>query len=188
MPEDTDWSEGWKLTEYFLVQLKEAVNSYGGKFIMVLIPEYMRTSKTWEQEWKQYTGIEEIPAGFSVDRPLINLCKLTSKNNIPLFEPELFIQTYIEDHNLTTPSLSYRCDGHNNPLGHFLYANLFAQYLLENDFIPMDAMKKSKILEDIKTNLKLDPSTILTAKGYHQIYRGGFFAGQTNILKILAAQ
>jgi len=60
--------------------------------------------------------------------------------------------------------------------------------LLENDFIPMDAMKKSKTLEGIKTNLKLDPQTILTAEGYHQIYRRGRFVGQTNILKILATQ
>jgi hypothetical protein len=189
LPEDDDWREGWKLTEYFLDQLKQTINSYGGKFLIVLPPDYLNLSNTWEKELKDYTGVKEIPSDFSLDRPLIHLRQVAERTGLPLFELEPFMKGYVNAHDLAKrPFLSYKCDGHYNPLGDFLYSNFVARYVLENNLVPMDEAKKSRTLEKIENNLKRDPQTILTANGYQRIYRDETFYGQTNILQILSAK
>jgi hypothetical protein len=181
MPETEDYSEAWTITEFYLTRLKEEVEKGGGKLMVVPVPDYITTAKTWKEELKQFTGLKELPKDFDLDRPIVKLRQITEARQIPVIELAPFFIRYRDEFDIKMPYFSYRCDGHLNPLGHFLAANLIAKHLLMNDTVPITGMTKNRLLSKVERNLKLSPASILSKEGFAQIYNGGRFKGKTNI-------
>lgn len=180
-PENTLWSEAWEITEHFLVLMKEEVELSGGEFVMVTIPDYMRVSDIWEDEFKRETGLSEVPEGFDPFNPLNRLRIIVDRNNIRFLELESRFNQYKDSFGLRPPYFSFRCDGHWNPLGHFLAANVLTEYLLNNHLIPLDDEKKEEINNRVKRNLGIEPSKVLGDENYSGIYSKGVFKGVVDI-------
>jgi hypothetical protein len=181
LPEDEKWQEAWKITEHYLVELKKAVEHNDGRLFVVVIPEYIQISHDWERELLGRYGLKELPPGFSKDRHLQKLAHIAKTHDIPLIPLDVTLRQYRDKDQLPAPYFYYRCDGHLNPLGHFLAANVVAKYLLDRAALSLANDSEKAIRSMIERNLNLGPQDILSEEGYSQIYRAGRFYGKTNI-------
>jgi hypothetical protein len=181
LPENEMWRDAWKITEFYLVELKHEIEKNGGKLVTVSIPEYIQISPNWERELEEHYHINELPEGFDRDRPLRKLQQTAAANDIPIIRLDEFLKEYRDKFGLPAPYFYYRCDGHLNPLGHFLAANLVVRYLLDHDDMLMNESAKKAIRSAVERNVKLSPHEILSQEGYDQIYKTGRFYGKTNI-------
>src|SRR5207249_4323749 len=77
MPASKDYMEAWAITEFYLVRLREEVKKAGGKLIVVPVPDYITTAKTWKEELKKFTELKELPKGFELDYPIDKLKRIT---------------------------------------------------------------------------------------------------------------
>ena len=186
LPKNELWTEGWKIIEYYLLQLRKEINHLGGELIVVRIPEYIRLSESWEKELRQSARFKEIPKDFDLNSPVRKIREMTERNKIRLIELDSFLESYRDAFDIKSPYFSYRCDGHLNPLGQFLATCLIAKYLIVNNpALPLDKISKMNVLSRIDRNMRLSPIDILSQDGYNQIYKTGRFSGKTNIPKIL---
>lgn len=186
MPEVAkDWKDAWEITEKKLIDLNNEVKANDGKLLIVSIPEYMRISKEWKQEFIKETGLKEMPNDFDPFFPLRKLENITKKHDILFLELEPYFIRYRDKFNIKSPYFSYWCNGHWNPVGHFLAANVVAKYLLEQDMLFLEKQQKTKALKKIGINLNLSPLEILGKEAYEQIYNHGIYLGSSNIDKIL---
>lgn len=186
MPEVAkDWKDAWEITEKKLIDLNNEVKANDGKLLIVSIPEYMRISKEWKHEFAKETGLKEIPNGFDPFFPLHKLENITKKHDILFLELEPYFIRYRDKFNIKPPYFSYWCNGHWNPVGHFLAANVVAKYLLEQDMLSLEKQQKTKALKRMEINLNLSPLEILGKEAYEQIYNHGIYLGSSNIDKIL---
>lgn len=176
MPETDELREAWQITEHYLMQLQQEVSQQGGRFFVVVVPEYIQIANDWQQDLKDHFKIE-VPKGFSRERPVRRLEQIAQRNGISLIELDQFFRGYRDRWQLPAPYFYYRCDGHWNPMGHFLAANFIAKYLVENQALSGD-------VDVFARNLQMSPSDILSAEGYRQIYTVGRFDGSTNIMKL----
>jgi hypothetical protein len=181
LPENDMWREAWKITEFYLVELKQEIEKNGGKLVTVVVPEYIRLSHNWERELKERFHYTALPEGFDRDRPLRTLQHIAAANDVPLIRLDEVFKAYRDKFDLPAPYFYYRCDGHLNPLGHFLAANLIVRYLLDHDDMLMNESTKKAIRSAVERNVKLNPNEILSQEGYDQIYKTGRFNGKTNI-------
>jgi hypothetical protein len=180
-PENNIWQDAWKITEFYLVELRKEIEKNGGKLFIVVIPEYIQISHQWEQELKERYHLKELPAGFSRERHLRKLDQIAKANDLPLIPLDQTFRQYRDKFQLPAPYFYYRCDGHLNPLGHFLAANVVAKHLLDHDDMLFNESTKAKVRSVVSRNLNLNPEEILSPEGYHQIYISGRFYGRTNI-------
>jgi hypothetical protein len=178
MPEDDRWREAWTITEHYLVELNREIEQHGGKLLLVPIPEYIQLAHDWEKELKAFYRMKTLPDGFSRERPLRRLEGIAQANSLSVIHVDQFFRAYRDRFEVPPPYFYYRCDGHWNPIGHFLAANVMAKYLVEHDVLSGD-------VSVFERNLNLSPRTILSAAGYDQIYGSGRFAGMTNIAKLV---
>jgi hypothetical protein len=178
LPEDDTWREAWKITEHYLVQLKQDIEGHGGKFFLVPIPEYIQLAPDWEQDFKAYYHLATMPEGFSRERPIKTIERIAEAHGLRVIQLSQFFHEYRDRFKLPAPYFYYRCDGHWNPIGHFLAANVIAKFLIERGFIHGDIVR-------IERNLRLSPIEILSPDGYQQIYGDRRFTGKTNITKLL---
>ncbi|HEY3275863.1 MAG TPA: SGNH/GDSL hydrolase family protein [Syntrophorhabdaceae bacterium] len=148
-------SGNWVITEYFLGKLNEEVKKNGG--VLVVVP---------------------------VAYPMGHLDEICRKNGISLLSIHEEFGRYAADFNLPEPYFGYRCDGHWNPLAHFLAANAVSKFLLEQNLV--EGKDRSRTLALADANLRTDPMHILGEDGYSQIYRGGFYKGKSRIPEIMA--
>src|SRR5262249_2951772 len=132
-----------------------------------------------------FAGFKETPNDFDLEHPVRRMREINQRNKLRSIDLESFLRTYRDEFDLKAPYFSYRCDGHLNPLGHFLATNLIAKYLIVNDLVPLDSVRKIRVLSRLERNMKLSPVDILSEEGYEQIYKTGRFKGKTNIIKIL---
>jgi hypothetical protein len=181
LPENEMWREAWKITEFYVVELKHEIEKNGGRLVIVLVPEYIRTARNWERELKDFYHINELPEGFDRDRPVRNLQQIAEMNHIPMIQLDTYFNQYRDEFGLPAPYFHYRCDGHLNPLGHFLAANLVGSYLLDHNEMFLNENTKNGIRSAVERNIKLSPTEILSREGYDQIYKTGRFYGKTNI-------
>jgi hypothetical protein len=172
MPESDAYKEAWTITEHYLVKLKEAVAKNGGQLFLVPVPEYIQLSPTWEQDIKAYARVSALPEGFSRERPIRKIEALAKAHEVQIIHLDHFFREYRDRWKLPAPYFYYRCDGHWNPLGHFLAANLVAKFLVEHGLVDGNV----GIFEH---NLQTSPTKILSPKGYQQIYVSGRFTGES---------
>jgi hypothetical protein len=151
-------NKGWLITEHFLKKLDEEAKKNSGLLVVVPIPS---------------------PAMSSSER-LLEVCE---RNKIRVLRIDKTFLEYKTTFSLQKPYFGYRCDTHWNPIAHFLAAHIVSKYLLKENLIEVN--DKDDRLVAIEKNLSLGPIEILGKEAYGQIYEGGFYTGESNIIKVL---
>jgi hypothetical protein len=185
VPSPKAWEDAWEITKEALSSFKKEIESNGGRLLVVSVSEYLRVSPNWRKEVKRELGRGEILERFDPFYPLRRLKDLLKEQGIDYFELEPYFRQYRDKFDLEPPYFSFWCDGHWNPLGHFLAAHLVAKYLLEQDVLPLTKEEKEKRIKKINQDLELSPIKILGEKAYRQIYKRGVYKGSSNISEIL---
>ncbi|MBF0318816.1 MAG: SGNH/GDSL hydrolase family protein [Nitrospirae bacterium] len=173
MPPKGGWAEAWSFTEHFLRELKSETEKDNATLILIPVVEHIRMVKNPAEELRSSLGVE-APKEFDPEYPARRLQEAADKYNIAFYNPEPFFRSYRDAHNLPSPYFAYRCEGHWNPLTHFLMANLAAEYLIKNGMI---SSTNSALPAEIERNLNRSPREILGEAAYKEIYEGGFYNG-----------
>jgi hypothetical protein len=159
VPAEDYASKSWRITEYYLRQLNDEVNKNGGTLVVVPV----------------FTPDDAFRNHFTA---------IASRSGIRLLLIDGILSRYRTEFNLPNPYFGYRCDGHWNPLTHFLAANAVARYLLRENLI--HAGDRDRMLAAVGANLSLGPRSILGSEAYAQIFGGGVYRGASNIPEIMA--
>lgn len=168
--------EAWRITERALATLKADVESDGGRLVLVGINEFLSISPAWEREMLLAAG-SAVPKDFDPARPLRELGRLAARLDIPFLDLlEVFVR-YRDRHSLPYPFFSFSCDGHWNPLGHYVAANASAAFIAEEGLLPKTAGSEDKVLAAAAHRLAIAPEDVLGRDAYEQIYGGGIYTG-----------
>jgi len=186
MPPTTKiWKDAWRITEKMISDLKKEVELDGSRLLIVSIPDYLEIAKITDKEFKEVNSPVKNLEKLNFVYPSQRLRDMCTKYDIALLEPKEDFQRYRDNFHLGMPYFSYWHDGHYNPVAHFLLANLVAQYLIKQRWIPLTSEEKDKLLYKINKNLDLSPVEILGKEGYRQIYNRKVYLGSSNISEIL---
>lgn len=172
-----EWEQAWSAFAWVLSEIKSAVESDGGRLAVVAVPMHEMVSEDWRRELElQYWGVD---AGrLDRDLPRTRLMALTEKMGLPFIDPVPFMRDYARRHKLSSPYYSFRCDGHWNPLAHYLMANLILSGLTEKNLLQLDP----DLLKRLGRNLARSPGDILGSELEAQIYgRGAIYTGNTKV-------
>lgn len=180
-PKTLEWQEAWKITEKTLVDLNNEVKANNGKLIIVPFPDYMMISRNWRDEIGEHRGLKEIPKDFDPIYPARRLQDFAWRNGINFLRLDPGFLSYRDRFSLSPPYFSYWCDGHPNPVGHFLASNMVAGYLISNRLVPVSDEEAKVLLGRIEKNITLSPKEILGNEAYGQVYNNGVYRGSSNI-------
>lgn len=172
-----DIQDAWKLTERALVGLRDEVEKDGSKFVLVTVPEFARVTTNLQQELKDQVR-HGVPSDIDPWKPLQEVEKITQKNNIRLLKLENAFLAYRDQKTLAYPYFSLSCDGHWNPLGHYLASVELSRYLVSEGLIQIKEDTTS-FLEKSQQDLKRDPKEILGEQAAEAVYRGGVYTGNS---------
>ncbi|MBM4328122.1 MAG: hypothetical protein FJ118_13280 [Deltaproteobacteria bacterium] len=180
------WEDGWTITKEAILQLNREVRSHGGKLLIVAVPSSYSVVHDWKKVFQEGTRLDQPPDDFD---PLMGekwLERLGRENNIAALNLAPVFLEYRDRQSLKDPYLWYSCDGHWNPVGHFLVANVVAQALVDRDMLSMPPEKKAALRDKIRKDLAMSPRQVLGLEGYRAIYEKGYYRGASNIPEILA--
>jgi hypothetical protein len=168
--------EAWRITEHVLATLKAEVESDGGRLALVGINEFLSISPAWEREMLLGAG-SAVPEDFDPARPLGELGRTAARLDIPFLDLlEVFVR-YRERHSLPYPFFSFSCNGHWNPLGHYVAANATAAFLAEKGLLPAGAGSENIVPAAAGRRFATPPQDVLGRDAYEQIYGGGKYTG-----------
>ncbi len=171
------WQEAWLITEKALVDLKDKANADDARLIVVSIPHTLGLAPDWKEMLKDWSGLDKIPEDLDMGLCDERLKEITDRNNIPFLALAPVMKTYMRNHELKDPYLWFFCDGHWNPVGHFIAANATSERIIENDLLVCDPEEKRQILNSIRDNLNLSPGEIMGDQAYDQIYGNKLYKG-----------
>jgi len=172
------WEKAWKVTERVILKFKEEVERDNGKFLLVILVDFAQIDGKIKERLKKRYKIE-FPKNFDPEYPIKRLIKFCNKNKIPYLSLLPYFKEYKKKYKLSYPYFSYKCDGHWNPLGHFLTSNLVVKYLNDKEFLTIDR----EYLNLIEENLNLSPKDILGEQAYLSIFKYSFNKGNSNLCK-----
>lgn len=116
-------ANAWRLTEALVLQLQDEAQAAGSEFLVLYVPSVAAVDDdAWEQT-KQLYGMAD--AEWSIREVEHELAEFCAREDVPLILPtERFRQE-----TSAGKTLYYMQDGHWNPEGHRLAAQLIAEYL-----------------------------------------------------------
>jgi hypothetical protein len=116
-------AEAWRLTEELVMRLRDEAAAAGSEFVVFYVPTVAAVDDAaWEQTKRLY-GMTD--AEWSIREAEHDLAEFCAREDVPLILPtERFRQE-----TAAGKTLYYRQDGHWNPQGHRLAAELIAEYL-----------------------------------------------------------
>ncbi len=126
-----EWVEGWKVTAWSLKELKRECDAIGSKLLIVNVPGVIQLSHDWKAEMKSQLGSDEIPHDFDINYPIHQLNEIVDSIGVNFLDLQPEFIAYRDKYQLPHPVFGWCCDGHWNPLGHQLAADLIQNYLLE---------------------------------------------------------
>ena len=118
------WDEAWQVTEWALRELKAETDAAGSRLLVVNVPGPLQLATDWRAELTAQIGPEPAPADFDMDYPLTRLEATAASASIDLLDLRPAFLAYRDRHALKAPFFGWCCDGHWNPLGHRLAADL----------------------------------------------------------------
>ncbi|MFN8393429.1 MAG: SGNH/GDSL hydrolase family protein [Bacteroidia bacterium] len=125
------WEEGWQGTEWTLRQLKQECDAIGSKLLIVNVPGLFQLANDWQAEMAEQIGTDSIPSDFKIDYPIQRLQTMADSAGIALLDMQPAFLQYRDQHHLQKPWFGWCCDGHWNPVGHRLAADLVHNRLTE---------------------------------------------------------
>ena len=168
--------EAWRITEHALATLKAEVESDGGRLVLVGINEFLSINPAWEREMLLGAG-SAVPEDFDPARPLGELGRTAARLDIPFLDLLQVFVRYRDRHSLPYPYFSFSCNGHWNPLGHYVAANATTAFLAEEGLLPAGAGSENKVSAAAERRFATPPQDVLGRDAYQQIYDGGIYTG-----------
>jgi hypothetical protein len=153
------WNHGWEATAWALQRLKEECDGIGSELLVVSVPSVIQLSTDWKAEMKTQLGSDYVPTDFNLNYPIQQLQAITDSAGINLLDLQPTFIEYRDKYKLTNPVFGWCCDGHWNPLGHQLAADLIQNYLVEKGW----SVGLKKIITP-------SPIEVLGEKLFKQIY------------------
>ena len=129
------WDEGWEVTAWALRELKRECDAQGSKLLVVSVPGVIQVATDTRAEIKSQLGSDFVPAGFELSYPMQRLSAIADSADIALLDMQPAFIAYRDRHKLQNPVFAWCCDGHWNPLGHRLAADLVYNDLVARSWI-----------------------------------------------------
>ena len=115
-----EWLEAATFTGAAIRQLKQEVDSYGGKLQFTLLPD-MDLFYSPENLRKEL-GWEVLPKGFNPNFPYEWVSDTLKAQGISFIDLRIPFSFYANTHKLKEPWFYFACNSHFNPIGHWLAA------------------------------------------------------------------
>ena len=167
------WSPDW---EDALRTLKDEVEADGARLALVAIPEHFTTSREWRREMMFGAG-SAVPDDFDPALPSRRLAFVAGRIGVPLLDLRPAFLAYRDANNLLYPYFSFACDGHWNPVAHYLAGHATAAFLAQNGLLGDSRREGADLLSARRDAFARDPKAILGAPAYRQIFDGGIYTG-----------
>ncbi|MGI9308069.1 MAG: SGNH/GDSL hydrolase family protein [Gammaproteobacteria bacterium] len=173
---DDIWEPAWRSTERALVNLADEVSRQNGHLFVMMIPNTQvawleKTLELYENEFG-----EAAPPGFDLSYPTRRLEQLAAQNNFSVLDLDDSFTHYLERHDVPEPALYFRCDGHWNPVGHYIAAQTLISYLEQQGLV------SRKNPDQANNYMESSPQTLLGEDAANAIYTwGGNYTGQSEI-------
>lgn len=177
-PPDAIWERAWLDTEKAIKRLDRAVKEKDGYFIIMLISNIEQVDQNRAIEHHKSVLNGTLPENFSLSYPVKRLINFADKNKIHLLDLNKEFLKYKAQHNLSYPYFYFRCDGHWNPLGHYIAARSFVEFMQEHGMIENDDIDEEWTADEINHLLK-SPKAVLGSEVWEQIYDGGVYVGNS---------
>lgn len=184
--EPGEWPSAWTATGQALADLDREVEANGGVLLTVVIPAHVTITKTWKRELAFESGQTSL-GELDPLHPHRRFQGLVERHDIRSIDLLRQFLAYRDQFSMDYPYFFYSCDGHWNPIGHFLAANVVARYLIEERLMPLAESHRSVVLARIATMLDRSPRDLLGDAAYDQIFSGRHYSGASNVPAVLDA-
>lgn len=144
--------EAWNITEQALALFRDEVESDGSRFVIVIVPGPGESS-------------DPVYAAQTPDED--RTVALISRLNIPVVSLRPSFSSYISQFELKYPYLSFWCDGHWNPVGHYVAAHTMLPSLAK--YLPAP-------LPQSTTTQWLSPKALVGTSTARAIYEHGVYS------------
>ena len=171
-----DWEEAWRITEDALKTLKDEVEADGARLALVAIPEHFTTSREWRHEM-MFGAASAVPDDFDPALPSRRLAAVAKRIGVPLLDLRPALLAYRDVHDLSYPYFSFSCDGHWNPLTHYLAGHATAALLAQQGLVGKNQSDRAGLMSARRDAFARNPKAILGTEAYRQIFEGGTYTG-----------
>jgi hypothetical protein len=171
-----DWEEAWRITEDALKTLKDEVEADGARLALVAIPEHFTTSREWRHEM-MFGAASAVPEDFDPALPSRRLAAVAKRIGVPLLDLRPALLAYRDANDLSYPYFSYTCDGHWNPLTHYLAGHATAAFLAQQGLVGKNQSDRAGLMSARRDAFARNPKAILGTEAYRQIFEGGTYTG-----------
>jgi len=138
---DEPFASAWDATEWAIGELRKEVESDGGKFVLITLPDNVKMERDPKAVLEKEYG-EKLPVGFDIDYPEKRLAAFSVKEGIRYYDLTSGFRAKRDELRLESPYFSYEHDGHWNPKGHELAAHLIGEYLFRSGLVPVAKSKR----------------------------------------------
>ena len=170
------WRDAWRITEHALATLKDEVAADGGRLALVAVPEHFTTNPAWRKELILGAG-SGVPEGFDPSLPSRRLAAIAARLELPFLDLLPAFIAYRDANDLPYPYFGFACDGHWNPLAHFLAGRATAAFLADNGLMPVEPANAEALREARRAAFSRPPDAILGARAFRRVYGGGIYEG-----------
>jgi len=175
---DKVWERAWGDTELALQRLNAEVESQGGHLVVMLIPPISAawvdsTLALYEAEFG-----EPEPPNFDLSYPARRLQQFGAANGIDVLDLNIAFASYLARHEFDDPKFYFRCDGHWNPLAHYLAAQSLVEHLRDGGVIDASALSLDAEYLDRSPQELLGDDGIAAIYGWGEKYTGGSAIGK----------
>jgi hypothetical protein len=171
-----DWEDAWRITEDALKTLKDEVEADGARLALVAIPEHFTTSREWRHEM-MFGAASAVPDDFDPALPSRRLAAVAKRIGVPLLDLRPAMLAYRDANDLSYPYFSYTCDGHWNPLTHYLASHATAAFLAQQGLVGKNQSDRAGLMSARRDAFARNPKAILGTEAYRQIFEGGTYTG-----------
>ena len=173
--ESEEWSAAWSVFGEVIKKFRYSVEERGQRFVLVLVPDNKIYDTNLRSALLSLSGVWGIPH-LDTKFPSKRAESLAKKLRVDYINLADAFGKYQNRHQLAAPYFSYRCDGHWNPLGHFIAAQAIADLLVEKGYVeppvPPNAQHSSLF--------KKSPKEILGNEAFSEIYESGMYSPLLN--------
>lgn len=149
-------NDSWRITELALIEFQKELKKDGSTFVVVIVPS--------GDVSKKYPTQDEKKALMLIQKLGINALEL---------RPEF--SAYIERANVQSPFLSFWCDSHWNPVGHYVAAQHITSYLRNSEILsPLN------IAHDQQQKKFPSPALLLGEEAFGAIYNRGVYSPRSS--------
>ena len=128
-PQDENWKEAWRVTEGLILKMRDEVNQKGARFILVPLSNAIQVypDQLVRQNFMNQLGVS------TMFYPNLRLKALAGRENIDFLDLAEPMQVYADQNKVFLHGFgSDPGNGHWNPTGHRVAAELIAQHFCQN--------------------------------------------------------